>query len=161
MKRSLALALAVLLALGACKPSTDSEPAPSWQEFMPEGGGFSVLLPGTPSRESESDTSSFGAIDTVRFVDLVHVVDGLEHVQGMVSTCLADVPPPVRGLVGMRLIAENCIKHIRPCIYDARETKGMIEMALDRSNGNISMAARELQIARSTLYRKMKEFGMS
>jgi trimethylamine--corrinoid protein Co-methyltransferase len=47
----------------------------------------------------------------------------------MVSTCLADVPPPVRGLSGMRLIAENCLKHIRPCIYDPRETKGMVEMA--------------------------------
>ena len=68
-------------------------------------------------------------IDTARFVDLVHVVDGLEHVHGMVSTCLADVPAPVRGLVGMRLIAENCVKHFRPCIYDPRETKGMIEMA--------------------------------
>jgi len=68
-------------------------------------------------------------IDTGRFVDLVHVVDGLEHVHAMVSTCLADVPAPVRGLVGMRLIAENCLKHIRPCIYDARETQGMIEMA--------------------------------
>ncbi len=29
----------------------------------------------------------------------------------------------------MRLIAENCLKHIRPCIYDPRETKGMVEMA--------------------------------
>ncbi len=68
-------------------------------------------------------------IDKRRFADLVHVVDGLENVHGMVSTCLDDVPPPVRGLVGMRLIAENCLKHIRPCIYDPRETKGMVEMA--------------------------------
>jgi len=68
-------------------------------------------------------------IDTNRFADLVHVVDGLENVHGMVSTCLDDVPPPVRGLVGMRLIAENCLKHIRPCIYDPRETKGMVEIA--------------------------------
>ncbi|MFH1267582.1 MAG: trimethylamine methyltransferase family protein [Planctomycetota bacterium] len=67
-------------------------------------------------------------IDTGRFVDLVHVVDGLEHLHAMVSTCLDDVPPPVRGLVGMRLISENCLKHVRPCIYDPRETKGMIEM---------------------------------
>jgi trimethylamine--corrinoid protein Co-methyltransferase len=29
----------------------------------------------------------------------------------------------------MRLIAENCLKHIRPCIYNPRETKGMVEMA--------------------------------
>lgn len=36
--------------------------------------------------------------------------------------------------------------------------KEMIETTLDRCDGNISMAARELKVARSTLYRKMKEF---
>ncbi len=36
----------------------------------------------------------------------------------------------------------------------------LIEKALDRSGGNISMAARDLKIARSTLYRKMREFGL-
>jgi sigma-54 dependent transcriptional regulator, acetoin dehydrogenase operon transcriptional activator AcoR len=39
--------------------------------------------------------------------------------------------------------------------------KSMIEAALDRCDGNASQAARELNIARSTLYRKMKEFGIS
>jgi transcriptional regulator of acetoin/glycerol metabolism len=38
--------------------------------------------------------------------------------------------------------------------------KDMIEAALERNNGNASQAARELKIARSTLYRKMKEFGI-
>ncbi|MFH1489739.1 MAG: sigma-54-dependent Fis family transcriptional regulator [Pseudomonadota bacterium] len=37
----------------------------------------------------------------------------------------------------------------------------MIVLALKRCDGNISRAARELKIARSTLYRKMKAFGMS
>jgi transcriptional regulator of acetoin/glycerol metabolism len=37
--------------------------------------------------------------------------------------------------------------------------RDMIEAALKQCNGNASMAARELQIARSTLYRKMKEYG--
>ena len=39
--------------------------------------------------------------------------------------------------------------------------KDMIEAALERNNGNASQAARELKIARSTLYRKMKEFGIT
>jgi len=39
--------------------------------------------------------------------------------------------------------------------------KEIIKSTLDRSGGNISMAARDLKIARSTLYRKMKEFGLS
>jgi len=38
--------------------------------------------------------------------------------------------------------------------------KKMVEAALNRSGGNISMASRELKIARSTLYRKMKEFEL-
>ena len=62
-------------------------------------------------------------------MDLVHVIDGLEHVHAIVGTCLSDVPAPVRGLTGLRLLAENCLKHFRPCIYDPRETKGMVEMA--------------------------------
>ena len=37
----------------------------------------------------------------------------------------------------------------------------MIEAALERNNGNASQAARELKIARSTLYRKMKEFDIT
>ena len=39
--------------------------------------------------------------------------------------------------------------------------KKMVEAALVQCDGNISMAARELKIARSTLYRKIKEFGLS
>jgi Nif-specific regulatory protein len=37
----------------------------------------------------------------------------------------------------------------------------MIKIALERCDGNVSRAARELNIARSTLYRKMDEFGIS
>jgi DNA-binding NtrC family response regulator len=37
----------------------------------------------------------------------------------------------------------------------------VIESTLDECGGNISVAARRLRIARSTLYRKMKEFGLS
>jgi sigma-54 dependent transcriptional regulator, acetoin dehydrogenase operon transcriptional activator AcoR len=36
-----------------------------------------------------------------------------------------------------------------------------IESTLDECGGNVSRAARQLQIARSTLYRKMKEFGLA
>ena len=39
--------------------------------------------------------------------------------------------------------------------------KTSILAALDRNRGNISKAAKELNIARSTLYRKMREFGIA
>lgn len=39
--------------------------------------------------------------------------------------------------------------------------KEIIRATLDRCESNVSRAARELKIGRSTLYRKMKEFGLS
>ncbi|MBW1713513.1 MAG: helix-turn-helix domain-containing protein, partial [Deltaproteobacteria bacterium] len=38
--------------------------------------------------------------------------------------------------------------------------KRMIQAALEDSGGNVSQAARQLQISRSTLYRKIKDFGL-
>lgn len=38
--------------------------------------------------------------------------------------------------------------------------RGIVENALKESKGNVSMAARQLNIARSTLYRKMREFNI-
>ena len=99
----------------------------SGEETVLRAGGPSVFWTGNAVNLATDET--IAAIDTARFADLVHVVDGLEHVHAMVSTCLDDVPAPVRGLAGMRLIAENSLKHIRPCIYHPRETRGMIEMA--------------------------------
>jgi trimethylamine--corrinoid protein Co-methyltransferase len=99
----------------------------SGEETVLRAGGASVFWTGNAIDLAVD--KGVEPIDTSRFADLAHVVDGLEHVHAMVGTCLADVPPPVRGLTGMRLIAENCLKHIRPCIYHPRETKGMVEMA--------------------------------
>lgn len=39
--------------------------------------------------------------------------------------------------------------------------KEIIGAALEEAGGNVSVAARNLQVARSTLYRKMKEFGIA
>ena len=99
----------------------------SGEETVLSAGGPSVFWTGNAVNMAQDKTVV--PIDSERFVDMVHVVDGLEHVHAMVSTCLADVPANVRGMTGLRLIAENCLKHIRPCIYHPRETKGMIEMA--------------------------------
>jgi len=119
-------------AIGAC-PREVRLAALDGQETVLRAGGPSVFWTGNAINLAVD--KHVEPIDTGRFIDLVHVVDGLEHLDGMVSTCLADVPPPVRGLVGMRLIAENCLKHVRPCIYDPRETKGMIEMAQVLADG--------------------------
>jgi trimethylamine--corrinoid protein Co-methyltransferase len=97
------------------------------QQTVLSAGGPSVFWTGNALNLAIEDRAV--PIDTQSFVDLVHVVDGLEHVHAIVGTCLSDVPAPVRGLTGLRLLAENCLKHFRPCIYHPRETKGMVEMA--------------------------------
>jgi trimethylamine--corrinoid protein Co-methyltransferase len=97
------------------------------EETLLSAGGPSIFWTGNAINLATD--KQMVPIDKQRFADLAHVIDGLEHVHGIVGTCLADVPAPVRGLTGMRLLAENCAKHFRPCIYNARETKAMVEMA--------------------------------
>lgn len=99
----------------------------SGEKTVLRAGGKSVFWTG--NAVNLSIDKHVEPINKKRFIDLAHIVDGLEHINALVSTSLDDVPAPVRGLTGMRLISENCLKHIRPCIYDPRETKGMIEMA--------------------------------
>jgi transcriptional regulator of acetoin/glycerol metabolism len=55
---------------------------------------------------------------------------------------------------------KNPGKEIKRVLSIKQGFKEMIESALEESDGNISLAARKLDVARSTLYRKMKEFGI-
>jgi hypothetical protein len=81
---------------------------------MPEGGGFSVLLPGTPGREIQSDTSSFGAIDTIRF-ELAREGDSLSY--GLQYT---DLPPAILGL--LRSVQNVLVARQRKLAYDLDAT---------------------------------------
>ncbi len=55
MRAHLTLAFVALVGLGGCQPSDDPAPsAATWLELRPEGGHFSVLMPGTPSQRTES-----------------------------------------------------------------------------------------------------------
>jgi len=51
-------------------------------------------------------------------------------------------------------------KEQKPVVTFQQGFREILENALKESDGNISEAARQLNIARSTLYRKMKEFGI-
>jgi len=44
---------------------------------------------------------------------VARLCDNLHNVQGVLGMAMADVPPPCRDFVGLRVIAENCRKHIR------------------------------------------------
>ena len=52
------------------------------------------------------------------------------------------------------------IKDSPPLVPLEENTKELIKRAIELCNGNISLAARTLRISRSTLYRKMKEYGL-
>jgi trimethylamine--corrinoid protein Co-methyltransferase len=44
---------------------------------------------------------------------IARLCDHLGNVQGVMGMAMADVPPPCRDFVGLRVIGENCRKHIR------------------------------------------------
>ena len=44
---------------------------------------------------------------------VARLCDHLGNVQGVMGMAMADVPPPCRDFVGLRVIAENCRKHVR------------------------------------------------
>ncbi len=60
------------------------------QETILAAGGPSVFWTGNAINLAVD--KEIVPIDTQRFADLAHVIDGLEHVHAMVGTCLADVP---------------------------------------------------------------------
>jgi DNA-binding NtrC family response regulator len=70
------------------------------------------------------------------------------------------------GAVRKEHLPDRVISKSQPSHFDADKAslqdgnKKLIQKALDRCNGNASKAAKELQIARSTLYRKMKKFNI-
>ena len=68
MRAPLTLAFVALLGLGGCQPSDDLAPsAATWLELRPEGGHFSVLMPGTPSQRTESRPTPWGQVESVIF----------------------------------------------------------------------------------------------
>lgn len=61
--------------------------------------------------------------------ELARVVDACDNIHGMVGTAVTDVPPSCRDFVGFRIMAENCRKHLRPCVYTPRGVRLVLEMA--------------------------------
>ncbi len=61
------LAMAMFVSLAGCQRAHESGAAQDWKEFAPEGEGFSVLLPGTPTGETASETGGFGVVESAWF----------------------------------------------------------------------------------------------
>ncbi|MCG3179091.1 MAG: Glycine betaine methyltransferase [Phycisphaerae bacterium] len=57
------------------------------------------------------------------------LIDALGSVHGVVGTAMSDVPPRGRDFVGLRVMAENCRKHLRALSFTAEGAEAMREMA--------------------------------
>ena len=86
------LAIAMFVSLAGCQRAHESGAAQDWKAFAPEGEGFSVLLPGTPIGETESQASALGVVESAWF-DLEREGDKLAY-----RVRYDDYPPAIFGL---------------------------------------------------------------
>jgi trimethylamine--corrinoid protein Co-methyltransferase len=69
------------------------------------------------------------AITSADLAAFTRVADALDTVFATVGTSLADVPPQARDVVGLRVMAENTRKHLRPLLFSAANVPAMVEIA--------------------------------
>jgi transcriptional regulator of acetoin/glycerol metabolism len=70
-----------------------------------------------------------------------------------------DLPDQIRFGRSARLALPNPSPDSIPTLQEAE--KRLIEMALERLEGNQTEVAKKMGISRSTLWRKMKEYGIA
>ncbi len=70
--------------------------------------------------------------------DWARLIDGLDQVDAIVGTAMADIPPPHRDFVGLRLMAENTRKHIRALSFTPTGSEAMREMARVLAPGDLA-----------------------
>ncbi len=103
------LAMAMFVSLAGCQRAHESGAAQDWKAFAPEGEGFSVLLPGTPIGETESQASALGVVESAWF-DLEREGDKLAY-----RVRYDDYPPAIFGLFdGSQLLyaRQKRIEHV-------------------------------------------------
>ena len=67
-----------------------------------------------------------------------------------------------RRAIPHRTVAQNCSETRGPGLVPMRDLEAnVIRNAMQEYSGNVSQVSRRLGISRSTIYRKMREFGMN
>lgn len=108
--------------------------APAEVSLASRNGATTVLKPGGPSAFWTNPGLYIwtGAqLRTAASADLAAVArlcDHLNNVQGVLGMAIADVPPPWRDFTGLRVIAENCRKHIRVLSFTPEGAEAVAEM---------------------------------
>ncbi|MFA6111884.1 MAG: trimethylamine methyltransferase family protein [Candidatus Latescibacterota bacterium] len=77
---------------------------------------------------SIADGKTIRPIDEKAFIDICRVAQHCPNVHATVAPAISDYPPHHRDFVGLRLLAENTTKHLRPCIYTPDGTLAVREM---------------------------------
>ena len=102
-----------------------------------------------------------------------HAVRGALDQTGYIDALLADLEMDLKLAAGRALhsifigggtpslFAPAEIGRLLTGIESRMDCSESIEITLEGCSGNVSRAARQLKVARSTLYRRMKEFGLS
>ena len=65
---------------------------------------------------------------TVDLAQVARLGDHLENVQGVIGMALDDLPPHHRDFVGLRVIAENCRKHVRVLCFTPAGMDALVAM---------------------------------
>jgi trimethylamine---corrinoid protein Co-methyltransferase len=81
--------------------------------------------------------------DRAELARLSRLVEGLEHLDGVVGVSVKDVPPRFRDVAGFRTMLENTLKHVRVLSFSPEGTEIIVEMARVVL-GSESLAARPI-----------------
>jgi trimethylamine--corrinoid protein Co-methyltransferase len=74
------------------------------------------------------DARGFRPIARRDLAEFARVVDALPNTDGIVGTATDDTPPAHRDFVGLRVMAANTRKHLRPLSFTPRGGEAMLEM---------------------------------
>lgn len=69
------------------------------------------------------------AIHEADLAEFARLADSLDTVFAVTGTNVEEAPPWARDFVGMRILAENTSKHLRPLLFTAEGVKPILEMA--------------------------------
>ncbi len=99
----------------------------NWESFKLCSKGVSIFLSGNALYIVEGKERY--DITKGKFIELIKVYDGLSNLDGVVGVSLSDVPPPVRDIVGFKIMTEYTKKHLRPCMFTAENAEAIKDMA--------------------------------
>ena len=94
------------------------------KRISPDGDCVIWSVPGLNIYEDKS-CRPFTSGDMARWTRLLH---HLPNVDGVFGYALEDVPPKIRDVVGLRIMAENTTKHIRVLCFSPEGSEILVEM---------------------------------